>query len=175
MMADLVIAISFFLFTILLIVTFLVHGFFRIPYVPSKVVDYMIKLAKIKAGEKIYDLGCGDGRLLIRAEKKYSANGVGFEIAPLIYAIAWFKKKMTRTNFELRFQSLFKADIKDADVIFCYLLPSALEELTGKLKNECKKGARIVSHTFAIPGLTPAKVIGKKSTTKLPNLYLYTV
>lgn len=165
------------LFLVLLAATVLAHIFFRVPYVPSRkrVVKKMIEAANLKPKETVYDLGCGDGRLLIEAEKKAKIRGTGFEIAPLVYLLALAKKLLTKSKFSLRFQNFFTVNLKRADVIFCYLLPGALSKLALKIKKECRKDTRIISHTFHIPGLKPVKIIKKNLRTKTPTIYLYKI
>lgn len=165
------------IFLLLLAGTFIVHIFFLIPYVPTKqrVVKKMVEMARLKKNDTVYDLGCGDGRILIAAEKEHRVRGVGFEIAPLIYLLVKIKKWLTRARFEVRFQNLFKVNLRKADVIFCYLLPEAMEKIAQKIKKECKKGTRIVSQTFHLPGFTPVKTLKKNKKTGMPSIYLYQV
>lgn len=162
---------------VLMTATFIVHIFFLIPYVPTKhrVVTKMVEMAKLKRNDVVYDLGCGDGRLLLAAEKERRIRGVGFEIAPLIYLWVKIKKWLTRARFEIRFKNLFKVNLRHADVIFCYLLPEAMEKIAKKIQKECKKGTRIVTQTFKLPGYEPLRVIKKNKKTNMPSIYLYQV
>ena len=160
-----------------LFLTALVSIIFRVPYVPSKkrVIQKMLKLAQLKPGEKIYDLGCGDGRLLFTAEKIYQTKGVGYEIAPLVYLSAYLRKITTGSKSQIHFQNFLKTNLKDAQTIFCYLTPSALKKLAPKLKKECRPGTRIFSNTFSIAGLKPVKTFSKDPQTKMPTIHLYQI
>ncbi len=125
------------------------------------------KLAKIKKGDLIYDLGSGDGTALITAAKEFGAKGVGIEIDPLRY---WVSKVRVQRNglsnrIKLIKRNFFQQSIKEADVIFVYLVPKALEKLLPKFKKELKKGTRIVSYVYEIN--LPLKDYDKKSRIRL--------
>lgn len=156
----------------------MVHVVYLVPYVPSttKVVKRMIEVAKIKPKETVVDLGCGDGRLLFFAEK--SARGVkavGFEIAPLMYLMAKLKQVFRGSRAEIRFQSLFRANLKSANVIFCYLFPDVMKALVKKIRSECRPGTRIVSNTFKMPDMKLSHKYPKDPAKGLPSIYVYTV
>jgi ribosomal protein L11 methylase PrmA len=135
----------------------------------------IIKEAKIKKGETFLDLGCGDARMLIEAEKQKKVNAEGYEIAPMIYLMAQLRKLINKSKAKIHFKNFFKENLKHGDVIFCYLMPSELVKLAKKIKKECKKGTRIISNTFKIKGLKPIKIIPKNEKTKTPKLYFYEV
>jgi cyclopropane fatty-acyl-phospholipid synthase-like methyltransferase len=125
------------------------------------------KLAKIKPGDLVYDLGSGDGTALITAAKEFGASGVGIEIDPLRY---WTSKvRIQRNGLSKRIkvikQNFFKQNIKEADVVFVYLVPKALEKLLPKFKKELKKGTRIVSYVYEIN--LPLKEYDKKNRIRL--------
>lgn len=161
---------------ILLYWTIFIHMFFRVPYVPSrtKVVEKMIRAAGLRKGDCVVDLGCGDGRLLLAAEKK-GASAEGYEIAPLVFFLAWMRKFIARSKMKLHFQSLFSAPLKKANVIFCYLLPNVMPPLAEKIKKECRRGTRVISNTFSIPGLKLYKILTKNPAKGLPTIYIYKV
>lgn len=165
------------LFLLAFCATAIVHIFFMIPYVPSeqKVVLKMVQLARIKKNDKVFDLGCGDGRLLITAEKKAGAQAIGFEIAPLMYLLSKLRVLFSRSRAQVKFQSLFSAPLKSADVIFCYLFPNAMPRLAAKIKRECKKGTRVISNTFHIPGLKLIRTIKKNAQRGMPTIYVYEI
>lgn len=165
------------LFLVLFAITFFVHIFFMVPYVPSKncVVKKMISAAKLKPRETVYDLGCGDGRLLLAAEKKAHAKGIGFEIAPLVYLLALVRKWLASSKMQIRFQNFFSVNLKKANVIFCYLIPNVMPRLSAKIKKECKKGTRIISNTFHIPGLKPYRIFAKNPAKGTPTIYVYKI
>lgn len=166
-------------FILLLALSALVHAVYLVPFVPSKmrVVSKMIEAAHLKKDETVIDLGCGDGRLLLEAEKKTKGiHAIGFEIAPLVFVLAWMRKIWSGSKFQLRFQSLFRANLKNANVIFCYLFPNVMKPLAAKIRLECKPGTRIISNTFSIPELAPAShVYSKNAELGLPTIYVYTL
>ena len=100
----------------------------------TKVVKKMVALADIQRGEKVYDLGCGDGRLLIEANKKYGAEAIGIEISPFVFWLAKITTLIHRAKVTLVRGNIYKADFSDADVVFCYLMP----EMMQKLEMACK-------------------------------------
>lgn len=136
-----------------------VAGFFRSPFVPSnrRTIEKMLKIAKIKKGEKVVDLGCGDGRIVVRADRLYGAKAVGYEISWMVWSLAQLNKLLKGSNAKIYRQSFFQADLSQVDVVFCYLLPEAMRQLEPKFKKELKKGARIVSASFSLPGWKPVR------------------
>ncbi len=165
-----------FLFTIILTATAIASILLGVPYVPTrkKLIGKLISAAKLKKGQKVYDLGCGDGRILFASEKITGVAGEGYEIAPLVYFLALIKKWMHRGKSNIHFKNFLYESLSSADVIFCYLTPKILEKLTQKLQNDCRKGTKIITHTFAIKAMTPKTIIrGKKNN--LPTMYVYEI
>lgn len=125
------------------------------PYVRSsrKKIAAMIDAAAIQPGETIFDLGSGDGTLLLEAGRR-GAKGVGFDINPFL---VWYSRMRAKfSGLEGRIE-IFRKDfrtscLKDADVVFLYLWPETLEKLQAKLVSELKPGARVISNAFPIPG-----------------------
>ena len=117
---------------------------------PQSVVDAMLELAAIKPDDVVYDLGSGDGRILITAAKKYGARGVGIEIDPILVKQAAENAAAAGVSDRVRFVTadFFKADIREATVVTLYLLQSINERLRPKLVRELKPGSRVVSHVF---------------------------
>jgi SAM-dependent methyltransferase len=115
---------------------------------PIKTVKKMLELASLKRGEKLYDLGCGDGRIAIMAAKM-GAKAVGVEINPFLYLIARLAGRGI-PNLELRWGNLYRTDLSDADVVTLYLSPSGNRRLV-KILKRLKKGARIVSYRWPLP------------------------
>jgi SAM-dependent methyltransferase len=128
------------------------------PFAPSPVLvrKRMMELAGVRKGETVYDLGCGDGRLLIEASKKYGARSVGIEVSPPVYWLARFRIWLSGAEVRLIRQDVMHADFSDADVVFCYLLPGHMRKLESSFRR-LKKGSRIVTHQFEIPGWSPAE------------------
>lgn len=138
-----------------------VFGFFRgatagAPFVPTEktVVELMISVVQPLDGKKIYDIGCGDGRIVFAAEKA-GAIAIGIEISYTIYLLACFRKWMKRSKAILVHQSLWDADLSDADVIFVYLLPKMMQRFEKEVVPKLKPSCRIVSHGFTLPNKTP--------------------
>jgi cyclopropane fatty-acyl-phospholipid synthase-like methyltransferase len=121
-------------------------------YVPTPpgVVENMLKLAKVTKNDVVYDLGCGDGRIVIEAAKRYGVRAVGIDIDPqrIAEARANAKKAGVEKLVEFRQADLLEADLREATVVTLYLLPSLNVKLMPKLQKELRKGARIVSHDF---------------------------
>lgn len=123
------------------------------------VVDGMLRLAKVSADDVVYDLGSGDGRIVVIAAQKYGARAVGIELDPRLVAlsrqIAADSGVAARTTFIEG--DIFKADISAATVVTLYLSASVNLDLEPKLKRELRKGTRIVSHQFPIGRWTPTE------------------
>lgn len=127
------------------------------PFVPTpqKTVQEMIKLANIQPGECVYDLGCGDGRFLIAAAEK-GAHAIGYELSLPTYLLARFRT-MRKKNIEVRFGDFWTKDFSDTDVIVCYLLSKKMDDFQQKIWPQLKPGARVVSHSFTMPGIEPVR------------------
>lgn len=123
-----------------------------VPYVPTtdEAVAAMLKLADVKKTDIVYDLGCGDGRIVIAAAKTYGAHAVGIDINPVRIAEAKENAKTAGVEDLVRFEEndLFEADIHEASVVTLFLLNSVNLKLRPKLLQELKPGTRIVSNTF---------------------------
>lgn len=129
---------------------------------PQPVVEAMLELAQIKRTDVVYDLGSGDGRIVITAAKKYGASGVGLEIDPALVKRARENAAAAGVSNRVRFvtQNLFSADLSKASVVTLYLLQSINERLRPKLVRELKPGTRIVSHVFNMgPEWPPEKTV----------------
>ncbi|HSW50883.1 MAG TPA: class I SAM-dependent methyltransferase [Bryobacteraceae bacterium] len=126
---------------------------------PQDVVDAMLKMAEVRSGDVVYDLGCGDGRVVVTAAKQYGVRGVGIDINPERIAEARenVQKNGVGNRITLRNEDLFEADIKEASVVTLYLLTSLNLKLRPKLWSDLKPGTRIVSHSFDMGDWKPAK------------------
>jgi SAM-dependent methyltransferase len=125
---------------------------FDVPFVPTptEVVDEMLRLADVKAGDVLYDLGCGDGRIVIAAAKRFGTRAVGIDIDPVRISESNDNAAIAGVAGKVRFiqQNLFEADFGDATVVTMYLLTSVNRRLRPKLLAELKPGTRLVSHSF---------------------------
>ncbi len=139
----------------------------EIPFVPTPmdVVDKMLELAEVKKGDVVYDLGSGDGRIVIRAAKKYGVRAVGIEMDRLLLDKARKDAKAAGVSHlvEFRAEDAMKVDLTKATVVTLYMLPWFNEAMKPSFKKYLKPGARIVAHDFGIEGWQPDK------TVKLPD------
>jgi ribosomal protein L11 methylase PrmA len=132
-----------------------------VPYVPTheKVVAEMLKVAKVKKGDVLYDLGSGDGRIVITAAKRFGVRGIGIDIDPQRIAEANENARKEGVAHLVTFKQadLFATDISEATVVTLYLLPRLNVKLRPKLFGELKNGTRIVSHAFDMAEWEPEK------------------
>jgi len=140
-----------------------------VPYVPTPepVVDRMLELADVDETDVIYDLGSGDGRIVIRAAKTYGTRGVGIEIDPDLVEEARKNAEEAGVDdlVEFRQGDLFEADISEATVVTLYLLPSVNQELRPILFEQLSPGTPVVSHDFDMGQWTPDRTIDLKGDT----------
>jgi cyclopropane fatty-acyl-phospholipid synthase-like methyltransferase len=147
-----------------------------VPFVPTPrpIVRRMLKLADIKPGERLVDLGAGDGRIAITAANEFAARAVGVELHPERYAIIQ-NNAMSKPNLHALRQNFFQADLSNADIVTMYLLPSVNDALRKKLERELHGGARVITHDFSIPDWTPARMEIIQGPFGLHALYMYKV
>jgi cyclopropane fatty-acyl-phospholipid synthase-like methyltransferase len=133
---------------------------------PPDIVDSMLKLAEIRKGDVLYDLGSGDGRIVIAAAKKYGVRGVGIELNPEHVKEAREEASRAGVSELARFEvgDVFDADLRPASVVTMYLLPEVNLELRPKLKRELRSGSRIVTHSFHMGDWAPERVIEVRGT-----------
>lgn len=128
---------------------------------PDAVVDRMLAMAAPREGELHYDLGSGDGRIVINAVRRYRTRSVGFEIDPAL--IRSSRSRLRRLGLENRAEiearDLLTADLTAPDVITAFLTPEAFDQLGPLLDRQLRPGARLVSYKFPLPGWTPADVV----------------
>jgi SAM-dependent methyltransferase len=160
-------------FVFIFVLTFSYACLLAAPWVPMYARDVKrgIGLAEIKAGERFYDLGAGDGRTLLAAAA-LGAQAEGFEISLLPYLIAKFKIIFSKVKNKpkIYFRDLWKINLGQADVIFVFLLPRIMQKMKEKMEKELKPGARIICYTWPMPGWTAAKVSEAEGGSKV---YLY--
>jgi SAM-dependent methyltransferase len=156
------------------------------PYVPTPwvIVDEMLKLADIRAADVVYDLGSGDGRLVITAAKRFKARGVGIELQPdlIELANAGAKKEQVADRVKFIQGDLFETDIREASVVTLYLLPRFVTRLVPRFLAELRPGTRIVSHDYPLVPWRPDKEVSMDvpekefiSGTSWTKLYYYIV
>lgn len=146
-----------------------------VPYVPTgeQVVDAMLKLAKVTKNDVVYDLGCGDGRIVITAAKKYGATGTGIDINPQRIKEAKQNAAAAQVSDKVKFVEgdLFQTDFSEASVVTLYLLPSVNLKLRPILLKQLKPGTRIVSHAFDMGDWKPEQKMEVNGST----IYFWTV
>jgi SAM-dependent methyltransferase len=134
----------------------------EVPFVRStpEVIDRMLELAQVRQGDLIYDIGSGDGAIVIRAAKKYGVRGVGIEIDEGLVAKARANafNENVENLVEFRVADAFTVDVSPATVVTLYMLPDFNAKLRPILDRQLKPGTRVVSHDFEIPGWVPDKV-----------------
>ena len=127
-----------------------------VPFVttPMDVVERMLEMARVDKDDILYDLGCGDGRIVIMAARKYGAHGVGIDLDPQRIKESNLNAEaaMIEDLVEFRVQNVFNADFTDATVVTLYLIMDVNEELRPHLERQLKNGTPVVSHSYPIPG-----------------------
>jgi SAM-dependent methyltransferase len=147
-----------------------------VPYVPTsqEVVDRMLGLAKVNKNDVLYDLGCGDGRIVVTAAKKHGAHGTGIDINPerIAEAKANAKKAGVEDRVTFKVGNLFETDMSPATVVTLYLLPDVNLKLRPNLWKQLKVGTRVVSHDFDMgPEWPPEQTVQVNGAT----IYLWTI
>jgi precorrin-6B methylase 2 len=144
---------------------------------PQEVVDKMLELAEVKKEDLVYDLGCGDGRIVVTAAKKYGCRGVGYDINPkrIKESLENVEKNNVGNLVRIEQEDIFTLDLSEANVITLYLLPSLNVKLIPQLE-KLKPGSRIVSHDFDMRGVKPDKVVKINSDNEYSDhtIYLWT-
>ncbi len=158
-----------------IIVSFAYGGISAAPWVPTwgADVDRFMQLADIASGQKVYDLGCGDGRLVIAAARR-GAHAVGYEVSLIPYALAQVRRfvsgQSNRAHIVLK--DFWRADLSDADVVYVFLMEKIYDKLQAKLEQELKPGAKVVVYVWPLPGWEPCVV---DETDGQPKLFVYEI
>ncbi len=145
---------------------FLIPGFYAMvtsgPYVPSSKKRHrlMLKLAEITSKDIVYDLGCGDGRLVFQAAK-FAKKAIGYELSIPLVIYGNIKKILTFSKANIGFANIWKKDYQDANVIFCYLLPKAMKQFYKEVWPKLKPGTRVISNAFPMQDIKPDLKEGK--------------
>lgn len=154
----------------------------RIVYVPSEqvVVEKMLEMARVKKDDVVFDLGCGDGRIVVTAAKKFGSKGVGVDIDParIQDSLATMRKaEVSKDLVDIRQGDALKVkDLEKATVIMLYMLPEFMEKLEPQIKKRLKPGTRIVAHDYPFPNIEPDQVVEFDSGGSRPKfLYLWTI
>ena len=149
------------------------------PYMPTPhpVVDAMLKLAKVRRDDVVYDLGCGDGRIVIAAARYYGARGVGVDIDPRLVHEANAAANAAGVSGRARFavQDLFETDFSEATVITLFLYPEMNARLLPKFRSQLRPGTRIVSHQFRIGDWQPDRIEAARFANRGYPIFLWVV
>ena len=141
------------------------------------VVQVMFRLASVKADEVVYDLGCGDGRIVITAVREFGARGVCVDIDPQRIAESQENARKAGVTENIRFlnQDLFDTDVSEASVVMLFLSRELNLKLRPKLLRELKPGSRIVSHWHDMGDWKPQKAVRVRSSDRERSVYLWTI
>lgn len=175
LLGDIVIGLILVLILIL-VFTIIAHIWVATPFVPTpnKIVESMITLADMRGDEKVYDLGAGDGKILIAAKRRFlGIRAEGFEIALGVWLLGKIRIALSRQHVTLRMRNSLHQNLRDADVIFLYLLSGMMEHLESKFDSELRPGTKVVSHAFQFPGRKPVKELRVPWGRKEKKLFLY--
>jgi len=154
------------LFLLVAVTWLVVPALYGLPWVPTreKRIRRALELANLKPDERLYDLGAGDGRVLVMAAKEFSADAVGIEIGPVQCLVGWLRIWFSgsRKRARMRCGDFYKADISSADVVFVYATFSQTSNLLPLLERSLRPGARVVSIAADFSGWIP-KVVDREN------------
>lgn len=142
------------------------------PWVPTwrKDIERFLVLAEPKPEERMVELGCGDGRVVITAAKERGVKGTGIELSLIQVLAAKARALISRSGVRIKWQNAFHANLKDADLVYLFLMPETYEKIRPKLEAELKPGSRVVSYVWPIPGWEVTK---SDRLAGANSLYLY--
>lgn len=147
------------------------------PWIPTPMarVKRMLELAKLKPGDRIYDLGCGDGRMVHLAAKDYSADAVGLELSPLVYLWGRIRNFFLRSRSKILLRDFRRIDYSNAKVLVFYLLPDILKTMRPVFEEQLQPGARVISYAFEIEGWEPVYIEPKIKSLNHARILVYEV
>jgi len=166
------ILILFFVF----ILTFAYAGISFAPWVPvwKKDLPRIFKLAELKPGQVFYDLGCGNGKVVLYANKKFKAKAIGLEISLFLYFVCKIRQIFNyNQNLVFKFKDLYREDLSQADVVYFFGTPDKVQKLKAKLERELKPGCRVISYVFPILGWQ--EIVKDKPNPTDIAIYLYII
>jgi SAM-dependent methyltransferase len=135
-------------------------------------ISAFLNAVPMEARHLLVDLGCGSGKVLQRAHRRYGMRAVGYEVNPLAYLRARLNTVFCR-DVTIRAGSFWRADLSQADVVFCYLFPDVMADLAAKLTSELKPGAVVVSCNFPLPGWPADRVLRPGSGRHSDPIFIY--
>jgi len=156
---SLILFIAFFFVTLLWILIPALYGLPPVPTKPERI-RKALKLANLRPGEVLYDLGAGDGRVLLIAVPEFGAKAVGIEVGPVQCALIWLRAVASgfENQIQIRWANFYKADLRDADVVFVYATSKEVMKLASHLEKQLKDGARVVSISADFPEWEPKEL-----------------
>jgi protein-L-isoaspartate O-methyltransferase len=149
-----------------------------VPFVPTPldVAQKMLEIAKVQPNDVVYDLGSGDGRIVILAAQKFGARAVGVELNSDLYlqSSERIRKLGLQDRAQIIHENMFEVNVRHATVVTLYLLTAVNERLRPMLERQLRSGARVVSHDFQVPGWQPAQTVEVTSRNGVPSkIFLY--
>jgi len=159
--------------TILMLYTGIMHLFvLRVPYIPTsnEVVQSMLDLACVSNKDHVYDLGAGDGRILIAAKRRCpKIVATGCEAVFTIWMLGKMRTLLSGHHISFRWMNVFSMNVRQADVVFLYVGPGLMGQLENKFDQELKPGTRVISNAFTFPGRKPKREVSVRGGT----IFLY--
>ena len=145
---------------ILALLWILVPAFYGLPPVPTNPerIRKALKLANLQSTEVLYDLGAGDGRVLLIAAREFGAKAIGIEVGPIQCALIWLRAVVSGfgNQIQVRWGNFYKVDLREADVVFVYATSKEVTKLAPHLEKQLKKGARVISISADFPEWEPS-------------------
>lgn len=162
---------------ILIFVPTAVAFFTGAPWVPTPEirVKRMLELTKIKQGDRLYDLGCGDCRIPHLAAKLYGADAIGLELSPLVYLLGRLRNAILRSKSQILLRDFRAINYSNAKALAFYLLPNILKTMRPKFEKELQPGTRVVSYAFQIEGWTPTFIEPRDRAKHYGPIYVYEI
>ena len=182
-------ALGWFLFYLTLATALIIMVFYVIPVVgvfhftggstlvptSKKKIEKVLDLIPMGRGDLVVDLGCGDGRFLVAAARRYGVEAVGYEINLTAYLLARLNIFLHRTNGQVYLKNFWKVDLGAAGYVFCYLYPDGLGSLRRKFDAELKPGCVVVSCDYPIEDWRPPEVVSWPTGGKEEKIYIYRI
>ena len=137
---------------------------------PENTIRIALREAGAKKGDVVYDLGAGTGSVVLVADREFGADAHGYEISLLFYVIAKLRIFFAGSKAQMHFESFFDIDFSKADIIFCFLLGSAIKKVWPLIEQHARPGTKIVSYRFRFHDMIPIKIIDIDSERKV---YIY--
>lgn len=159
-----------------ILITAIGQLFVATPFVPTSrdIAMAMVEAAHLKGKEVVYDLGAGDGAILIQASKMYPGiTARGYEIALGVWLIGLVRVLLSRTKVRLYWRDALKQDLRDADVVFLYLMPHMMKRCAKKFDAELRPGTTVISHAFQFHDRTPSQEISVPKGKKMRRVFVY--